>query len=545
MAPSGELERGRTAYERAAWREAHDALAIADAKSPLTPEDLELLAVAAFMLALDDPYFEYLERAHRAYLDTDRPRQAAGCALWLGLTLMPRGEIAPALGWLGRAERLLADQPACAEKGYLLIPNLFAQAEAGDEEGALATTREMQEIGRRFDDPDLVTLGMHEEGQALVRLGRPEEGLRLIDECMAAVTAGDLSPRTRGIVYCNTIAFCQGVFQVRRAKEWTTALTRWCDRQPDMVAHTGVCLVHRAEIMQLEGAWQDSLAEASQACERLAGAFLSPDMVGRGHYQQAEIHRLLGAEAEAEAAYQEANRRGFEPQPGLALLRLAQGDASAAAGAIRRALSESSDPRRRAALLPAYVEIMLEFGDVAPAREGAEELERIAAETQTDLLAAAAAEARGAVALASGAPDEALGFLRKAVDGWTALDAPFEAARARIGLGLSCRALGDEDSAALELDNARHVLGQLGARPALARLEAGLGSPPPADTHGLTARELEVLRMVAGGATNKGIAAELVLSERTVDRHVSNIFAKLRVSSRSAATAFAYEHELL
>ena len=545
MAPSGELERGRTAYERAAWREAHDALAIADAESPLTPEDLELLAVAAFMLALDDPYFEYLERAHRAYLDTDRPRQAAGCALWLGLTLMPRGEIAPALGWLGRAERLLADQPACAEKGYLLIPNLFAQAEAGDEEGALATTREMQEIGRRFDDPDLVTLGMHEEGQALVRLGRPEEGLRLIDECMAAVTAGDLSPRTRGIVYCNTIAFCQGVFQVRRAKEWTTALTRWCDRQPDMVAHTGVCLVHRAEIMQLEGAWQDSLAEASQACERLAGAFLSPDMVGRGHYQQAEIHRLLGAEGEAEAAYQEANRHGFEPQPGLALLRLAQGDASAAAGAIRRALSESSDPRRRAALLPAYVEIMLESGDVAPAREGAEELERIAAETQTDLLAAAAAEARGAVALASGAPDEALGFLRKAVDGWTALDAPFEAARARIGLGLSCRALGDEDSAALELDNARHVLGQLGARPALARLEAGLGSPPPADTHGLTARELEVLRMVAGGATNKAIAAELVLSERTIDRHVSNIFAKLRVSSRSAATAFAYEHELL
>jgi DNA-binding NarL/FixJ family response regulator len=332
---------------------------------------------------------------------------------------------------------------------------------------------------------------------------------------------------------------------VRRAREWTDALTEWCDRQPDMVAHTGVCLVHRAEVMQLQGAWRTALDEVQQAGERIGQGVLNQRQAGSALYRQGEIQRLQGEFAAAEEAYRAASRLGFEPQPGLALLRLAQGNGAAAAVAIGRVADETEELLKRAGLLPACIEIMLAVGDLEGARRASGELDAISQTHTSDLLRALAAQAGGAVMLADGDARAALGSLRRALSTWQDIEAPYEAARTRVLLGMACRRLGDDDAAALELEAARTVLEELGAGPDLTRLDSLLTSTPSKSGHGLSARELEVLRHVAAGQTNKEIATELVLSERTIERHVSNIFAKLGVSTRAAATAFAYEQQLL
>jgi DNA-binding CsgD family transcriptional regulator len=366
-----------------------------------------------------------------------------------------------------------------------------------------------------------------------------------LDEAMVAATAGELSPIVTGLVYCSVIAYCQELYELRRAQEWTDALTRWCEQQPDMVAHTGRCLMHRAEIMELQGAWRDALEEARQAVERLAQGALNQVAAGHALYRQGEIHRLRGKLAAAEEAYREASRCGCEPQPGLALLRLAEGNDDAAAAAIRRVVGETTEQLKRAGLLPAYVEIMLALGDVEEAHSACRELEEISARYGSTVLGAMSAQARGAVALAQGDARAALVALRRAWQVWQELEAPHEVARVRVLLGLACRALGDDDTATLELEAARGVFAQLGAAPDLVRVDSLIRRAPPIDAHRLTPRELQVLRLVAAGKTNRAIAADLVLSERTVDRHVSNIFTKLGMSSRAAATAYAYEHRLV
>ena len=545
MEPGGELEAGRELYQRRAWLDAYESLSRADQATPLGPEDLELLATAAYMLNRDHDFAATLERAHHLHLDVGDALRAVRCAFWVGVSLATRGEMGGASGWFGRAQRLLErEQRDCVERGYLLIPVLLQHVGAGDAEAAYATAADAVEIGERFRDADLVALGMHEQGHALVRQGRIEEGLRLLDETMVAVTAGELSPIVTGLVYCNVIAFCQEVYEVQRAREWTAALTRWCERQPDMVAHTGLCLLHRAEIMELDGAWQAALEEARRARERFAEGTDQP-AAGRASYRQGEVHRLRGEFAAAEEAYREASRCGWEPQPGLALLRLAQGDTEAAAAAIRRVVGETDEPLRLARLLPACVEIMLAAGEIQEARNAAGRLELISVGHEGGMRAALVAQARGAVELADGDARTGLVALRRAWQVWQELEAPYEAARVRVLVGLACRALGDDDAAALELEAARGAFAELGAGTDLARVESLFPATGSGAAHGLTSRELEVLRLVAAGATNKAIAAELVLSERTVDRHVSNIFAKLRVPSRSAATAYAYQHELV
>ncbi len=311
-----------------------------------------------------------------------------------------------------------------------------------------------------------------------------------------------------------------------------------------MVAFTGRCLSHRADIMQLHGAWQDALDEARRARERCQQGMNQP-AAGEAFYQQGELHRLQGDFAAAEAAYRDANQCGREPQPGLALLRLGQRDDKAAAAAIRRALGETTEPLRRARLLPAYAEIMLAVRDVDEARGACEELAEIATGYESAMLRAIAAQVRGTVELAEGDAQAALVALRQAWRVWQELDAPYEAARTRVLMGLACRMLGDEDSAALELEAATGVFEQLGALPDLSRVESLRRDAATGDAHGLTPRELEVLRLVAAGSTNRQIASKLVVSEHTVARHVQNIFTKLRVSSRTAATAFAFEHDLV
>jgi DNA-binding CsgD family transcriptional regulator len=540
-----ELERGREAHARRAWRGAAEALSRADRAAPLDAPDLELLAESAYMLGRQDEYLRCLERAHQLHLDGGRGPRAVRCAFWIGVGFLLRGETSRATGWFARGERVVErEQHECVERGYLLIPVLLGHVAAGNTAAAYESAAEAAAIGERFGDADLVALVVQEQGHALIRQGQVEEGLRLLDETMVAVIAGELSPIVTGLVYCNTIAFCQSVYEVRRAREWTAALTEWCEEQPDMVTHTGLCSVHRAEIMQLNGAWPDALEEARRAGRRLAQGE-NQSSAGYAAYRQGEVHRLRGELAAAEEAYRDARRLGWEPQPGLALLRLGQGKGHVAASAIRRALGETSERLRRARLLPAFVEIMLAVGDVEEAREACSELREISRGHENGMLGAMSVQAEGEVALALDDPSAALPGLRRASQLWQELQAPYEAARARVLVALACRALGDEDTASLELEAARDELERLGATPDLARVESLVRSPGTGDTHGLTARELEVLRLVAAGESNRQIATALVISEHTVARHLQNIFAKLGVSSRTAASSFAVAHDLI
>ena len=432
----------------------------------------------------------------------------------------------------------------CVARGYLLMPTLHDHASAGDDEAVSAVAVEAGEIGERFGDRDLIALAMMEQGHALVRQGRVAEGLRLVDETLVAVTTEELSPIIAGTVYCNTIAFCQSVFELGRAREWTEAHTEWCERQPDMVAYMGLCLVHRAETMTLAGDWSDAMVEVRRA-EGYTQGVLNERVAGDAAYRRGEVHFLQGELRPAEEAYREASRRGREPQPGLALLRLAQGEGEAAGAALRRALSEVTQPLRRAALLPAYIEIMLAIGDLEQARGACRDLEDVAERQGSRALAAMSDYARGAVDLAEGDARTALVALRHACQAWQELGARCESARTRVLVGRACAALGDRDTAAMELEAARETFAKLGAALELAQVDSLIRPPENRDTHGLTARELQVLRALATGKSNREIAAALVISDHTVRRHLQNIFAKLGVSSRAAATAFAFRHDLV
>lgn len=540
-----DLQQGREAYGRRAWLDAFEALSRADETEPLGPGDLTLLATSATMAGRNEAHAAAMERAHRAFLNAGDALAAAKCAIWLGMSLAVDGEQGPAAGWFGRARRLVErDGRDCVERGYLFIPAGYRAHGAGDFDEAYAAGADATAIAERFDDVDLFAVAMHLQGVSRVSQGRVAEGLQLLDEAMVSVTAGEVSPILTGIVYCSVIASCEEAFEPRRATEWTNALTRWCDEQPQLVSFTGRCLAHRASIRQLHGAWPDAFEEAVLARTR-AEESMNRTATGQALYQQGELHRLRGDAAAAEAAYREASAYGREPQPGLALLRLAQGDAQAAAGAIRRALDEARGPMPRAALLPAHVEVMLALADIAAARASAQEIAGIAAESEGVMLRAIAAYVEGAVELADGAAQEALAPFRQACRIWQELDAPYELARVRTLIGRACRELGDGDTAALELEAARDAFERLGAAPDAERVKSLIDPDAEREDHGLSARELEVLRLVAAGQTNREIAAVLVVSEHTVARHVQNILMKLRVSSRTAAAAFAFEHDLV
>jgi DNA-binding CsgD family transcriptional regulator len=538
------LERGRAAYDRREWRAAYESLAAADSDSgePLPAGDLWRLALTGHLIGRDDVFLDALERAHQSHLTAKERAPAARCAIWLGLHLAEHGEMAKATGWFGRAGRILEGNGGeCVERGYLMLPVGLQHLGAGEPVEAARVASEAAECAQRFGDPDLLALAVHMEGVALLRQGRVEEGLALLDEAMVAVSTDELSPQVTGIIYCSVIGACRRVYALDRAHEWTAALSDWCDRQPDMVAYTGECRVYRAELLQLSGAWEEALDEV----RRVGGREEHGDATaGAACYQEGEVHRLRGELGAAEEAYRNASRAGREPQPGLALLRLVQGDVDAAVTGIRRALGETMDPLRRARLLPAHIEIMLDAGGVDEAERACQELEQIAASYESGVLATMAAHARGAVALARNDAEAALGPLRRAWREWRGLEAPYNAARVRVLLGKACRMLGDTDTASLELEAARFTFERLGAAPDVAGLDALTRGPTDRRSHGLTPRELEVLALVATGKTNRAIADDLHISEKTVARHVSNIFTKLGLSSRSAATAYAYEHGL-
>jgi DNA-binding NarL/FixJ family response regulator len=542
---STEVDRGREAFDRQAWRRAYEDLAEADRDEPLEIADLERLASAAYLVGQSDESADVWARAHQECAHIGEVARAARCAFWLAFALLNNGELARGGGWVDRAQRLLDDRRLdCVEQGYLRYASALRSVFSGDVGAALDGFCKAAAMGERFLDPELVTLARIGEGRCLVYAGRIAEGVALLDEAMVAVEAREISPIAVGDAYCTVIEGCHELFDVHRAHEWTTALTRWCDAQPELVLYRGQCLVHRAEIMKLRGAWTEALDELTRALERLADPTV-PRVLGTASYLGGELHLLRGDLAAAEEAFRVANRLGRDPQPGLALLRLAQGRLDDAGATIRRVLDEADDPITRARVLGPYVEIVLACGDdVAAARGASDELAGIASELDKPFLHALSARVTGAVLLVETDPKAALVVLRRAWRGWRELEAPYEAALARLLLARACRALGDDDGAEMELDAARATFAELGATPDVALVDSlsrlAAASPPG----GLTAREVEVLGLVATGLTNRDIAQELVISEKTVASHVSHIFTKLGLTSRAAATAYAYEHGL-
>jgi ATP/maltotriose-dependent transcriptional regulator MalT len=546
MTTADPLTQGREAYEQLAWRDAYELLSAADQQDSLEPDDLDRLARAAYLIGQLKAANDTWERTHHAFLERGEIAPAVRCAFWLGLTLIQRGELARGGGWLARAQHLLEDAALdCVEHGYLRLPMALRTLEGGDPESARHAFVEITETADRFRDADLKAFGRLGQGRALVSRGRAAQGMAMLDEAMLAVTTGEASPLAAGIVYCTMIIACRGIFDLRRMQEWTSVLSRWCATQQDLKPYRGQCLVHRSEIMQLRGEWADAMDEVSYAREHLSDPPGDP-VLGMALYQQAELLRLRGEFARAERCYREASGCGHTTQPGLALLRLAQGRLDDATGAIQRTVTEAEGDLERSRVLSAYVEIKLAAGAVEEARPAVDELAEIAAAFDSPYLRAMVGYARGSVLLADGDAAAACVELRRAWVAWHGLEARYEGARVRLLMARACSRLGDHDTAEMELDAARRAFEQLGAAPALELMrELTAGPAAPTDAGGLTSREVEVLRLVATGATNREIADTLVISDKTVARHVSNMFTKLGLSSRAAATAYAYEHDLV
>ncbi len=529
------VERGRREYAARSWVACCGTLTAADAEEPLGPDDLVLLSIAAFMAGRDELSVATLVRAHEGFLAEGAWEPAARTAFWLAFQQLNAGDIVRGSAWGSRANDLAAERDLHgAVPAYLDGMQAHLLLMQGRAEDALAQATRVARAGRREHDPDLETLSLLTCGHALATLGRPAEALERLDQAILLVDEGRLSPPVAGAAYCSVILACLRLSEVRRAGAWTDALTGWCDAQSGLVPYRGQCLVHRSQLMTLRGAWPEAMAEAREACRRLTGPTL-----GDGYYQLGELHRLLGEFDQAEDAYRRANSAGRRPEPGLARLRLAQGRVDAALAAVRRLYAE---PGRddRAEVLAVYVDTMLAAARVGDASAAAEELRGLAEQAGLPLPQARAYDATGAVLLASGRPADSLAALRRACETWQELDLPYDAARTRARIARALSELGDREAARLELDAARDALERLGARPDLKALGGAhdLGGP-------LTPREVDVVRLVARGLSNRAVADELVLSEKTVARHLANVYAKLGLSSRAAATAYAYDQGLV
>ena len=539
MADPQTLERGRQAFSRKAWTESYRLLDSADPDAPLEPDDLERLATAAYLMGRDDESERFRERAHQAFLERGDREGAARSAFLLAVGLQQRGALAPASGWFARAQSTLDEAHLdCVVRGYLLVPAAIQCIVRGDPARGHALFTQAAEIASQFGDRDLASLACNGRGRSLICLGQIREGVTLLDEAMAAVTAGDVSPILAGDIYCSVLEACQEIFDLRRAYEWTTSLARWCGTQPDLVRYRGECLLYRAEVMQWRGKWDDAAHDAETACELL----MSRPMAGAAFYRVGEIHRLRREFARAEGAYTRANERGRKPQPGLSLLRLAQGQIDAAAASIRGTLADTRARPTRAHILRAAVEILLAADDLDNARESATELSGMASVSGAPFLSAASAHATGAVLLSEGDIGAASALLRQAWELWRDLEMPYEEAQTCLLMAAVCARRGDNDGRRLELDAARKLLKHLNAETCLSSIEQPSGR---AMSQHVSAREVQVLRLLAAGKANRAIAEELFISEKTVARHVSNIFDKAGVSSRAGATAWAYQHNLI
>lgn len=535
------LEAARRAFENHDWAEAREGFATVQEQESLGADDLAALAECAWWQGDIEECLATYEEAYRHYLHGERPatRQAAKLAMEVGFFWFLRGEEAVGSGWMGRARRLFDDEPDCAEKSYLRWVEANEALADADFERALEISQALVDAGHRFGDETLAALGLVGEGIATVKQGAVATGLALFDEAMLPVVAGRVDPGFAGDIYCQIMGVCHEMADYRRAQEWTDATARWCAGFPNAVMFLGICRVHRAQLMDVKGDWARAEEEALRVCDELAS--MNAGAAAEGHYALGEIRRQRGDLAGAEEAYERAHAMGRGPQPGLALVRLAQGKVDAAAAAVEGALATAVDPLERARLCSAQVEIATVADDVDTAKPAAAELAAAADRYGSSGLLASAAQARGAVALMAGG-DDALAHLQEACRRWQAIGARHRTARVRELLARAHQVLGNRDAADLELDAAAAEFERLGARLDVERVAALRSAPSRPD--GLTAREVEVLVLVAEGKTNREVAGALFLSEKTVARHLSNIFTKLDVSSRTAAAAYAFEHGL-
>jgi DNA-binding NarL/FixJ family response regulator len=522
------LTRARRAYVTQDWR---SAAAHFDAVPPerLTADDLAAYADAVWWLGRIEDNLRLGAAAYDAFLAESRPAEAARTALVLGIFHVARGDEPQAVGWLGRAGRLVEGIPECPVHGFLLSfmavePNLLA----GQPAAAVDAARRVQDLGRRVGAPDLVALGMNGEGRALIRSGHLVDGLALLDEAMVTVLDGRLAPFVSGTLYCHTIAACHEVADVRRMTRWTDLAERWLTTFPAAVFFGGLCGVHRAQLLLLRGEWDEAEQVALRVVVDLDANRI--DYAAEAWYVVAEARRLRGDPGAADA-YDEAHARGRDPQPGRALLQLQTGDAARAATSVRSAVAAvGADPLSRAPLCAAMVEIAIAAGRLDDAVAAASELEATAATYATSGLEAMAAAARGAVLLAEGQAEVALPVLREACRRWHELGAAYDAAGTCVRLAEAYRALGDAVSAAAEVERAKAVYERLGVH-----------RPAWESPDGLTRREREVLALVADGRSNRQIGEALYISDRTVARHLTNIFHKIGVTSRTQAARYAID----
>lgn len=542
------LQTARDAYREHEWSRARAAFAQADAAGDLGPDDLYAWSDAAWSVGRSDESIRVGEQAHRRYVTEGRPRDAARAAIEVAIQLFLRGDEALGSGWISRAQRLLEGEEESPEHGLLLyvlgVEARLGGIAPGDTSGIAETidcARRVQEIGRRHGDPDLVAGGLLGEGRALVKAGRVSEGLALLDETLVALLSEELRLDWAGNIYCHLMAAAHELADIGRLVEWTDATARWLEALPPRIVFTGICRVHRSQVEHIRGGWEQAEREVAQAYADLED--IDRPAAAEAQYQLGEIRRMRGDLTGAEQAYGQAHRLGRDPQPGLALLHLTHGRVDVASASIRAALVAATGGRLGSArLFAAQAEIALAAGDLEVAGKACDELDQVAVAYESPGLEVMARHARGALLVARGQAEEALPVLRDACRRWQDVGAPYECARVRALLAEAYGALGDADAAAREREAAAEVFRHLKAIPDLQRIEQ---RPARGLPDGLTAREVEVLALVAAGKTNREIAGELVISQKTVARHLSNIFTKLGLSSRTAAAAYAFEHRLV
>jgi class 3 adenylate cyclase len=455
------LEAGRDAIDRHAWSEAYELLSGADAAGPTPPEDLERLASAAWWMGRLDDCISARERAFAAYMDAGEEHRAALVAMMLAKDHYAKGASSIGAGWVNRAERLLEGTPDCVEQGHLeRLKGAIAHDGGGDYEMALDHGRRALELATRFGDRDLQAIALHDQGRAVVALGRVDEGMALMDEATVAAVSGELQPYSTGVVYCNTITACKELADYRRAGDWTEAAKRWCERQ-EIAGFPGMCRVARASIMLTRGAWAEAETEARRACDELGGFNLS--YAAEAFYELGEIRLRGGDLPAAEDAFRQAHELGRDPQPGLALLRLAEGKLDGATSCIESALADELRDLYRARLLPAQVRVALEGRDIDKARAASDELAEIAQKYGSDALEASALTARSSVAREEKDLDEASRAARSAIRQWQAVGAPYEAAEARVLLASAHALAGRREDAVLEFEAALSAFERLGA----------------------------------------------------------------------------------
>jgi DNA-binding NarL/FixJ family response regulator len=531
------LRAAHEAYKRRDWAAAYRGYGDLYGTVSLTGEELYLFAHAAWWLGHIREMLRLCEESHATFLAEGRVERAAMVALETAFQWFLCGKPELGSGWLSRARRLLESLPQCLGHAWLVELEANERAAAGDIEGALAGARRLQDFAVQLDEPALTSFGLALEGRLMVRRGDVERGFGLLDEAMLAVLAGRIAPAEAGNLYCQMMSICHDVADFRRAQHWTEIVERWCDGLSGAPMFLGICRVHQSQLLRMRGEWTTAAELAAAAARDLAE--LNVEAAAEAQYEMAQCHRLRGSWDKARACYDAAAALGRSPHPGLALLELAQGRKEQAHEALSRCLAAEADPFRRARLLVAQVEVACRRGDDDTAAAAAAAMEDIAGTYSTDGFRAWAAQVRGMVLICSGQSREAVAPLRSALATSTALGSRFEAANLHSLLGRALATIGDESAAQAQLEAARSAYAELGVAPVVPWLA---DTPAESAPGGLTTREAEVLGAIADGLTNRQVAAHLVISEKTVARHLANVYTKLGVANRTAAAAWAHQH---